>query len=447
MITFSAFLTEGEEHIADHDTIDKNVWMTIGSKEPILSDEIYKQIMMDVSYIQDIVMVDRVYIAGNLLSKHWLDNTPMDVYVIISKDNVTPIAYEKLMKFTKSHEGDFAGHTRHPLKYRIELLEDDDAIEKFEKTTPGIYDVLKQKWLKVPSSPTQDVADRVSVFMGRIRQIGLDSSAKIDWDYFLNVDEDNLEQLKDAIQSKAFELYSELSGESDETKKFLKKYAYDESPTIEEIEKFYDKEKIPATIIHKLVMQYYLGEYIKRLADKMGDNRMTTDNTLPPDGETENRFDPFPRDNIPESKKMQSFGEFLTESGLKKPYTPKGLGTGRASGVQRKLSNKSEFEKLTTKQDDEHKIVVNNGVMHGDKLADALKKKDFACVPLTDRQARDIELKYNLTHPDEKYPFRRLGKTDSMAIVRRPPSRMGEKPGMMLVKNNFLDGLSGGIKK
>ena len=136
MITFSAFLTEGEEHIADHDTIDKNVWMTIGSKEPILSDEIYKQIMMDVSYIQDIVMVDRVYIAGNLLSKHWLDNTPMDVYVIISKDNVTPIAYEKLMKFTKSHEGDFAGHTRHPLKYRIELLEDDDAIEKFEKTTP-----------------------------------------------------------------------------------------------------------------------------------------------------------------------------------------------------------------------------------------------------------------------------------------------------------------------
>lgn len=445
-MTFLNFLNEGEERVPEHETIDKNVWMTIGSKEPILSDEIYKQIMMDVSSVQDIVMVDRVYLTGDLLSNHWLDNTPMDVYIIIGKDNVTPIAYERLMKFTKSHAGDFAGHTRHPLKYKIELVEDDDAIEKFEKSAPGVYDILKQKWLRVPSSPTQEVADRVSVFMGRIRQIGLDSSAKIDWDYFLNVEEDNLEQLKSAIQSKAFSLYLELSDESDEVKKFLRKFAYGDPPTVEEIEKFYDKEKIPANIIHKLVMQYYLSEYIKRLADKMGDNRMTTKNELPPDGETPNRFDPFPRDNIPESSKMQSFGDFLTESGLRQPYKPKGFG-GRASGVQRKLSNKSEFEKLSTKQDDAKKIVVNNGVMHGDRLADELKKKDFACLPLTDQQTKDIELKYKLTHPDEKYPFRRLGKTDSMAIVRTPPKRMGEKPGMMLVKNALLDGMSGGIKK
>lgn len=446
-MNFLTFLREGEERVPEHETVDKSVWMTIGSKEPILSDEIYKQIMMDVSFVQDIVMVDRVYLTGDLLTKHWLDNTPMDIYVVIGKDNVTPIAYEKLMKFTKSHEGDFAGHTRHPLKYHIELLEDDEAIETFEKTAPGIYDILKQKWLKIPSSPTQEVADRVSVFMGRVRQIGLDSSARIDWDYFLNVDEDNLEQLKSAIQSKAFELYLELSEESDEVKKFLRKYAYGDPPTIEEIEKFYDKEKIPATIIYKLVMQYYMGEYIKRLADKMGDNRMTTKNELPPDGESPNRFDPFPRDNIPESNKMQSFGEFLTESGLKQPYKPRGFGCSRRSGVQRKLSNKSEIEKLTTEQDDAKKIVVNNGVMHGDKLADALKEKDFACVPLTDKQARDIELKYDLTHPDEKYPFRRLGKTDGMAIIRKAPKRMGEKPGMVLMKNNWLDGMSGGIKK
>ena len=122
-MTFLNFLNEGEERVPEHETIDKNVWMTIGSKEPILSDEIYKQIMMDVSSVQDIVMVDRVYLTGDLLSNHWLDNTPMDVYIIIGKDNVTPIAYERLMKFTKAHAGDFAGHTRHPLKYKIELVE------------------------------------------------------------------------------------------------------------------------------------------------------------------------------------------------------------------------------------------------------------------------------------------------------------------------------------
>ncbi len=446
-MTFLTFLNENEDRIPEHDTIDKDVWMTIGSKEPILSDEIYKQIMMDVSSMQDIAIVDRVYLTGDLLSKHWLDNTPMDVYVIMGKDNVTPIAYEKLMKFTRAHAGDFAGHTRHPLKYHIELLEDDDAVEKFEKTSPGIYDILKQRWLRVPESPTQEVADRVSVFMGRIRQIGLDAEARIDWDYFLDVDEDNLQQLKSAIQSKAFEQYLELSDESEEVKKFLKKFAYGDPPAIEEIEKFYDKEKIPATIIYKLTMQYYLNEYIKRLADKMGDNRMTTKNELPPDGETENRFDPFPRENIPESRKIQRFDEFLAESGLVQPYSPKGFGATRRSGVQRKLSNKSELEKLTTKTDDKKKIVVNNGVMHGDLLADSMKDKDFACVPLTDVQTRDIELKYDLTHPDEKYPFRRLGKTDGMAIIRKAPKTPGDKPKMMLVKNSFLDGMSGGVKK
>lgn len=445
-MTFLTFLNEGMEKVPEHETIDKNVWMSIGSKEPILSDEIYKQIMMDVSSIQDIVMVDRVYLTGNLLSSHWLDSTPMDVYVIIDKDNVTPIAYERLMKFTKAHSGDFAGHTRHPLKYRIELVEGDDAVEKFEKASPGVYDILKQRWLRVPASPTQEVADRVSVFMGRIRQIGLDSSARIDWDYFLDVEEDNLEQLKSAIQSKAFSLYLELSDESEDVKKFLRKFAYGNPPTVEEIEKFYDKGKVPANVIHKLVMQYYLGEYIRRLADKMGDNRMTAKNEFPPDGKTPNRTDPFPRDNIPESRKIRSFGEFLTESGLRSLYSPRGAG-GRTTGVQRKMANKSELEKLSTKQDDDKKIVVNNGVMHGDKLADELKKKDFACVPLTDVQTRDIELKYKLTHPDEKYPFRRLGKTDSMAIVRTPPKQMGGKPGMMLVKNSMFDGVGGGIKK
>ena len=446
MLSFTAFLNEGAERVAEHDTIDKNVWTVIGSKEPILSDEIYKQIMMNVSDIQDIVMVDKVYLTGDLLTKHWLDDTDMDVYVVIDKDNVSTIAYERLMKFIKARAGDFAGHTRHRLKYHLELVEDEDAVKKLEASSPGIYDILKQKWLKVPSSSTQEVAEKVSVFMGRVKAIGMDQSAKIDWDYFLDVDKDNLDNLKTALQSKAFDIYNELSDEPDDVKKTIKRFAYGDPPTVEEIEKLYDKEKIPATIMQKLAIQYYISEYLKRLADKMGDDKMTTDNALPPGGETVNRFDPFPRENVPESRKIQSFGEFLTESGLVQPYKPKGMGE-RKSGVQRGLSNKSEYEKLSTKEDEQYKIAVNNGVMHGDLLANEMKKKDFASVPITDQQARDIELKYDLTAPDEKNPFRRLGKTDGMAIIRTAPKAPGQKPGIVLVKNKMFNGMSGGIKK
>ena len=414
MLSFTAFLNEGAERVAEHDTIDKNVWTVIGSKEPILSDEIYKQIMMNVSDIQDIVMVDKVYLTGDLLTKHWLDDTDMDVYVVIDKDNVSTIAYERLMKFIKARAGDFAGHTRHRLKYHLELVEDEDAVKKLEASSPGIYDILKQKWLKVPSSSTQEVAEKVSVFMGRVKAIGMDQSAKIDWDYFLDVDKDNLDNLKTALQSKAFDIYNELSDEPDDVKKTIKRFAYGDPPTVEEIEKLYDKEKIPATIMQKLAIQYYISEYLKRLADKMGDDKMTTDNALPPGGETVNRFDPFPRENVPESRKIQSFGEFLTESGLVQP---------------------------------QYKIAVNNGVMHGDLLANEMKKKEFASVPITDQQARDIELKYDLTAPDEKNPFRRLGKTDGMAIIRTAPKAPGQKPGIVLVKNKMFNGMSGGIKK
>ena len=446
MITFSQFLNEGADTVPDHETIDKNVWMTIGSSEPILSDEIYKQIMMDVSDVQDIVMVERVYLTGDMMTSRWLDDTDLNVFIIIMKDNVTPIAYERLMKFTKATDGRFAGHTRHLLKYHIELLEDDAELKKFENSAPGVYDILKQKWMKIPVSSAKSVAEKVSMFMSRIRQIGLDETAKIDWDYFLNISDENIEQLRAVIMSKAFEMDTEFKNEPEETQKVVQKFAFGEWPDVQEIQKMYDKDKIPATLIQRLVMRYYLQQYIDRLDDKAGKNKMNDRNELPPDGETENRFDPFPRENVPESRKIPSFGEFLSEGALKAPYKPKGLGD-RASGVHRKLSNKSEVEKMTTGQDDKKKIVVNNGVMHGDLLANELKKKNFASVPLTKQQEMDIELKYGLSTLDEKNPFRRLGRTGGMAIVRKPPQFIGDKAGAILVKNKIFDGMSGGIKK
>lgn len=446
MISFTKFLSEGSDAIPDHESIDKNVWMTIGSNEPILSDEIYKQIMMDVSDVQDIVMVEKVYLTGDMLTNRFLDDTNLDVFIVIMKDNVTPIAYERLMKFSKATEGKFAGHTRHLLKYHIELLEDAEEIRKFEASAPGVYDILKQKWLKIPVSSAKNIAEKVSMFISRISQIGLDENAKIDWDYFLNVSDENIEQMLAVVMSKAFEMDTEFKNDPEEVQKVVKKFAFGDWPDVTEIEKLYNKDKIPATLIQRLVARYYLQQYIDRLRDKAGKNKMTDRNELPPDGDTENRFDPFPRENVPESRTIPSFGEFVAESSLKKPYQPKGLGA-RASGVQRKLSNKSEVEKMTTGQDAKKKIVVNNGVMHGDALVDALKQKNFASVPLTDVQTQDIELKYGLSSLDDKNPFRRLGRTGGMAIVRKKPRYIGDKPGAILVKNKIFDGMSGGIKK
>ena len=446
MKDFLLFITEGNSDDNLHDSLCDEIWSSRVSPKPILIEGVFKQLMMDVETVRSITNVEGVYLGGELLSKRYDSTSSLDVYIVVDKSWLTKMAYERLMKFAKSHEGEHVFKTTHPLKYHIEVVEGGDSVDEFKSTFPSLYDLLAQKWLKMKPDAEKSVKERVSMFLGRISTAGLDDSARIDWNYFLDVDKEVLPNLKVELQSKLFDIYNELSSENELVKAPLRKFMFGEPPDVSEIEKLYDKEKIPATVISRMVSIHYLYEYIKRIDDRLLKGKDTHKNELPPGGETLNRTDPFPNENVAEGRTRPGFGRFLVEKGLRPLYHPRGMSDHRKSGVSRGLATKSESERMTRKTDDKNKIVVNNGVMHGDVLANEMKKRDFGCVPLTSSQVSDIEIKYGISPLTKKYPFRRLGKTEGMAIVSKQGEGEGNG-GVFLIKNKMLDGIGGGVKK
>ena len=446
---FIEFINEGSK-LEQRELLDPVVWTVVGSKLPILSDDIYTQICMDMTRVEDICMVDGVYLTGDLLTRNWDDGTDMDVYIVIDRDNLSQIGYERLMGFLKSRQHVFAGHSRHRLVYRIELVDGDRTAEDFRDGLPGVYDIRKRAWVKVPPSASDvDVDRRVSMFLGRIAGLGLESGARIDWDYFMDLGGREKEAV-DRLKAELYDIDKRLSEEPDDVKRALRKFLYGEYPDVEGISKLYDGGKIPPTVVAPLAARFYITQYIGRLEDRMGRNRQTTGNAVPPGGETENRTDPFPDENAPvgeSAAKVPGFSDFLAEKAVVKPYNPMHSSGRRRSGVAVGSASRRKDGMMSKKSDPSKRIPVNNGVSHGDLIADDMKKADFGCVPLTGQQELDIEVKYGLTKPDEKYPMRRLGKTDGMALVRKPASIPGQKDRAYLVKNPLFNGHGGGVKK
>ncbi|MDP1713075.1 MAG: hypothetical protein Q8K86_11545 [Candidatus Nanopelagicaceae bacterium] len=209
--------------------------------------------------------VERILIKGSILSRQWLDDTDIDVLLIVT-ENISDDEYEQIKDVLKDHDKTrLAADTRHPFQFY--------AVRGQYDTTraDGLYDVQKDEWLLGPYDLSINVDDYLQDFEKAVTEIDVTQGELqrdiVDYEILRRLHDEDAVDMEGKLQGKIDEIddsveeliatYRELSD--------LRDNAFEQTLTPQEIREYGSKNALPANVIFKLLERYHYVNLMKQL--------------------------------------------------------------------------------------------------------------------------------------------------------------------------------------
>jgi predicted nucleotidyltransferase len=275
MKTFDSAVKDLKDHLNEsilninRNTLDPTVFeMTeVPGQQPKLMDPIKGEIMKKAKLIDKIVPIKSVYIIGSILTNKYDPNSDIDVTIEVDPTDLDSLDASIIMKYIKTLNTEYANGTTHKINYYI--IKGDFDFSKSD----AIYDVPNDKWLKIPKSNDIDVQMHLSRFENDLEEIAQSTEEirrdLIDLEEIKSLTPRQINNLKDMVQEKLDNLNHDIETlvTLHKTFKNIRKTAFDQYLTPNQIREIGSKNKLPENIIYKLVERYYYWDFIKKLED------------------------------------------------------------------------------------------------------------------------------------------------------------------------------------
>ena len=274
MFNFKEFVNESIVDIP-RDTLDPKVFSFPENGQPVLQTAVKKQIMTDLTKIDNIIPVKNFYIIGSILTKRWNDDSDIDVNVEIEDRGKEDEQFSEIvMRITKKMNGKLATGTSHPINYYV--MREEYDVDK----TDGAYDVMNHKWLKIPKEDTDvDLKTYINHFQKAITKMDMLTGELrrdiIDIDYYKTLPTDKIKRLKDMIDEKLHDIENDIVklGVAKKEFKSLRDIAFERDMTFDELRKYISKNWLPENVSYKLFTRYHYDKLVKKLIEFLEGNK------------------------------------------------------------------------------------------------------------------------------------------------------------------------------
>ena len=410
MKKFDLYVQESAIDIPKH-SLDPTVFETANEvSEPIMHPSIKKQIIQGIQDFERLMIVNRCYVVGSILTKAYTSESDIDVNLEVNREEIDDLMEVKLLAVLKTVNGKLATGTTHPINYYILMAGDVD-----ESSFDGMYDVMNEKWLKVPKDLPCNVADYMNNFEKMVSAIDLTMAQLkrdiIDFTQLSKYTKEDITNIKEIASKKLEEITTKVEALVD-IKSMIKnkrKGVFKRPMTPQEIEKFKSKNYLPENIVYKLLQKYYYWDFIQRLESILN---------------SKEKLDYKDINQIKQAEKtvtLKSFegfiktGKILTEKvrniKLKKiDWTnPSARSRSHLQKMNRGMDRKNLRQVPTSMQSNRQQMVGAMGTAK--KIIDRAKTAPSGIWRITPSQVKWLSVTYHHNPPDARKNIKHLGNT------------------------------------
>ena len=419
------------ESITDyaHKTLDPKVW-DISQDPPMLLDDVKETIVSILKnyFGPDYKMVDAIHITGSLGTQQWHKNTDMDIHILPKNIEKNKAKYQgiqrKIMNDFRDKDLRVSGH---PFEVFLQL----DPAQ--EMRGDASYDVLTDRWLKVPFSlsdnfdPDVEFAylkkDLKQIFSGMDKALGELRRDLVDYDiideYLDNLKPEEKTFLSDKLKLKLIEIEKDIKILGGKKEKYheLRKNAYtpeDQENAWKQVLK--SKSWAPNNVMWKILDRYKYISLIVKLQKilKTGDRETLEPTDVNKVKKVFSFNEHFEDPILNEYKGFPSLKKAKAVKPLKQPKVKFGTSKrwkdplARHSMVAARGGDRQTMSQIPKKY---QLSKFQRTLPFAERILDIAKKADFGIWKLTERQLLEIVEKYGLRVPDENKPTRKLGVT------------------------------------
>ena len=219
---------------------------------------------------------------GSILTKRYRKDADLDINVLfdVPESDQEEVA-EKLRAIVREVNGQNVPGSVHPVNYFV--IVNRDIYTKANLMADDVYDIVHDRFEKRTQSKPFDIEDYMKEFRARVAKIdiakGEFSRDLIDYKELIELDDDDIENLKDKLEGKVKELEDDINTLIDMKNDALdkRKSGFDGEMTPEKIKKYGVANRLPNNVVYKMLEKYYYFEFINKLKEIIGDDRKLSD--------------------------------------------------------------------------------------------------------------------------------------------------------------------------
>ena len=157
--------------------------------------------------------------------------------------------------------------TVHPINYFV--IVDRSVYDKANKMADDVFDIVHDRFEKRTQSKPFDIEDYMKEFRARVEKIDIAKGEfkrdLVDYKELVELDDDDIENLRDRIQGKIKELEDDINTLIDMKDNALdkRKSGFEGEMTPENIKKYGVRNRLPYNVVYKLFEMYFFFEFIK----------------------------------------------------------------------------------------------------------------------------------------------------------------------------------------
>jgi predicted nucleotidyltransferase len=265
-----------------HKTYAKAIFDNADTEEPKLKESIRQIILKQIEEFKKYSPVVKFTLIGSILTKQYRDDADLDINVLFDvPENERETKRKEIASSLKDINGKTVPGTNHPINYFV--LTDPALKERNDRLSDGIFDIVKNEFIKKPEPFTFNPEKYTKDFDAKVKQLDVVTGELkrdlIDYEDLKRMDKEDVEGLEKILSNKLKEIedgIKSLIDSGDQTFKDRKE-VFDADLTPDEIREFGKKNALPKNVIYKMLEKYHYLTFYKKLKAVMKDGSITDD--------------------------------------------------------------------------------------------------------------------------------------------------------------------------
>ena len=260
----------------------RTVFDNYNTEKPILKPMVKKMIEDQIRDFNRVAPVIKYRLIGSILTKRYRKDADLDINVLFDvADEDKEAMSEKLREIVREVNGKNIPGTVHPINYFV--IVDRSVYDKANKMADDVFDIVHDRFEKRTQSKPFDIEDYMKEFRARVEKIDIAKGEfkrdLVDYKELVELDDDDIENLRDRIEGKVKELEDDINTLIDMKNDALdkRKSGFEGEMTPENIKKYGVRNRLPNNVVYKMLEKYYYFEFINKLKEIIGDDRKLSD--------------------------------------------------------------------------------------------------------------------------------------------------------------------------
>ena len=260
----------------------RTVFDNYDTEKPVLKPVVKKMIEDQIREFNKIAPVMKYRLIGSILTKRYRKDADLDINVLFDvADEDKEAMSEKLRDMVREVNGKNVPGSVHPVNYFV--IVDRSIYDKANKMADDVFDIVHDRFEKRTQSKPFDIEDYMKEFRARVEKIDIAKGEfkrdLVDYKELVELDDDDIENLRDRIQGKIKELEDDINTLIDMKDDALdkRKSGFEGEMSPEDIKKYGVRNRLPNNVIYKMLEKYYYFEFINKLKEIIGDDRKLSD--------------------------------------------------------------------------------------------------------------------------------------------------------------------------